>query len=130
MCPARAAEMREAEEMSPDRTASVTTTITATTDIATLINVFSVSPDNQQRLVDLLVSATETVMRHRPGFVSANIHASDDGTKVVNYAQWATKDDFHAMLADPQARHHMAECAALAEQFDPHVYRVASVHHA
>jgi hypothetical protein len=28
-------------------------------------------------------------MRHRPGFISANIHASLDGTRVVNYASGA-----------------------------------------
>ena len=36
-------------------------------DVVTLINVFTVSPDQQQRLVDLLVEATQTTMRHVPG---------------------------------------------------------------
>jgi hypothetical protein len=54
----------------------------------TLINVFTVEPENQQRLVEAWQRGTEEVMRHIPGFVSANIHRSLDGTKVVNYAQW------------------------------------------
>jgi quinol monooxygenase YgiN len=106
------------------------TSISAQAQVATLINVFTVEPDKQQRLADLLAEATEQVMRHRKGFVSANIHASEDGTRVVNYAQWATREDFEAMLADPVAREHMAACAALAEHFEPHLFRVASVHHA
>ena len=69
------------------------------------------------------------MMRHLPGFVSANIHASDDGSRVVNYAQWASTEDFHAMLDDGRAREHMARAAEIATHFDPHLYRVASVHH-
>ncbi|MGA9691944.1 MAG: hypothetical protein WBR33_11020 [Pseudonocardiaceae bacterium] len=38
-------------------------------DLATLINVFTVTRMTQQPLVDLLVEATEQVMRHRPGFI-------------------------------------------------------------
>lgn len=95
---------------------------------ATLINVFTVDPENAAKLAGLLDAATETVMRHVPGFVSANIHVSTDGTRVVNYAQWETADAYRAMLADPTAREHMAPAAALATSFDPNVYTVESVH--
>lgn len=94
-----------------------------------MVNVFTVESENQQALVDLLVEATEEVMRRLPGFVSASIHASDDGVRVVNYAQWARPEDFQAMLGDDRAKEHMARAAALASHFDPHLYRVASVHH-
>ncbi len=40
----------------------------------TLINVFTVEPAKQQRLVEILVEATESTMRSLPGFISANIH--------------------------------------------------------
>jgi quinol monooxygenase YgiN len=95
---------------------------------ATLINVFTVEPENAAKLAGLLHEATETVMRHFPGFVSANIHVSTDGTRVVNYAQWETAEAYQTMLADPTAREHMAPAAALASSFDPHVYTVESVH--
>ncbi|MFG1707589.1 antibiotic biosynthesis monooxygenase family protein [Nonomuraea sp. M3C6] len=106
-----------------------TTTITAGAPVATLINVFTVQADRQRELVDLLVSATEEVMRHLPGFIAANIHASDDGTRVVNYAQWETADAFHAMLGNPAAQAHMSKAADIADHFDPHLYAVESVHH-
>ena len=51
-----------------------------------LVNVFTVAPEQQAKLVALLVDATEQTMRHLPGFVSANIHRSLDCKKVVNYA--------------------------------------------
>ncbi|MBO0840022.1 MAG: antibiotic biosynthesis monooxygenase [Sciscionella sp.] len=108
---------------------SESTTITADANIATLINVFTVTPDRQRELVDLLVRATEEVMRHLPGFISANIHASIDGTRVVNYAQWQSADAFQAMLDNPTAKEHMGKAGALAEQVDPHLHTVESVHH-
>jgi hypothetical protein len=67
--------------------------------------VFTVAPARQQELVQLLVKATEEVMQHQPGFISANIHASADGERVVNYAQWEN------------------------EHTEPRLHRVASVHH-
>lgn len=44
-----------------------------------------------------------------PGFVAPNIHASADGTKVVNYAQWESAEAFHAMLDNPEAQAHMGQ---------------------
>ncbi|MER7014508.1 antibiotic biosynthesis monooxygenase family protein [Saccharopolyspora sp. NPDC000359] len=103
-------------------------TISTDAPIATLINVFTVQPDRQRALADLLARATEEVMQHLPGFVSANIHASTDGGKVVNYAQWRSVDDFHAMLDNPEAQVHMRQAAELAERYEPHLYAVESTH--
>ena len=96
-------------------------------DVVTLINVFTVAPEDQQRLLDLLVEATESVMRGLPGFVSANLHRSLDGTKVTNYAQWRSREDFEAMLEDPEAAAHMREAAEIVEKFEPHLYEVSFV---
>ncbi|MGB8960940.1 MAG: antibiotic biosynthesis monooxygenase [Pseudonocardiaceae bacterium] len=94
-----------------------------------MARVFTVTQTTQQPLVDLLAEATEQVMRHRPGFISANIHASLDGTRVVNYAQWRSREDFLAMLDDPTAREHMSAAESLATA-EPHLYEVISVQHA
>jgi quinol monooxygenase YgiN len=104
------------------------TTIQPHSDCATLINVFTVEPENAAELAALLTAATEDVMQHRPGFRSANIHLSTDRTRVVNYAQWESAEAYQAMLSDETAREHMATAAALAVGFDPHLYTVESVH--
>lgn len=96
-------------------------------DVVTLINVFTVTPENQQRLLDLLVEATEAVMNGLPGFVSANMHKSLDGTRVVNYAQWRSKEAFEAMLENPEAMVHMKGAARIAEKFEPHLYEVSFI---
>ncbi|OBB26982.1 antibiotic biosynthesis monooxygenase [Mycolicibacterium peregrinum] len=106
------------------------TTIQQHSPHATLINVFTVEPQRAAELAALLGQATEDVMRHVPGFISANIHLSTDGTRVINYAQWRSAEDFQAMLADPTAREHMGRCADVATSFDPHIYTVESVHQA
>lgn len=109
--------------------ASVTQIDTAN-EVATLVNVFAVAPEDQEELVKVLEDATEQVMRHLPGFVSANIHTSLDGTRVVNYAQWRSADDFQKMMSNSAAGEHMQRAADIANHYDPNLYRVSSIHHA
>lgn len=104
------------------------TTIDPKRSLVTLINVYEVSPEKQTELVERLADATEKVMRHQPGFVSVNIHRSIDGTRVVNYAQWASKEDFERMMKSPEAQGQIKEFAALAKSVSPAVYQVSSVH--
>ena len=104
--------------------------ITAHADSATLINVFTVQPGRARELADLLSQATEDVMQHIDGFVSANIHLSTDGTRVVNYAQWRDAEAMQAMQQNPTAREHMVLCAEVADGFEPKLYTVESVHEA
>jgi quinol monooxygenase YgiN len=77
------------------------TQISMNSGVITLINVFTVEPANQRRLVELLTEATEVSVRQAPGFVSASLHRSTDGTKVTMYAQWRSIDEYQAMRRDP-----------------------------
>ena len=95
--------------------------------VTTLVNHFTVAPERCDELVALLERATEDVMRHLRGFVSANLHVSLDGTRVVNDAQWESEEAYAAMLTDPVRREHMGRALELAS-CEPHLYRVASVH--
>jgi quinol monooxygenase YgiN len=95
----------------------------------TFISVFDVDAFDQQELVGLLAEGTEEVMRRRPGFVSASVLASHDGTRVVNYAQWRSQADVKATLADPDAQRYAHRAAELAVA-TPHVYSVVFVQHA
>lgn len=106
-----------------------TSTIDASTPLVTLINVFSVAPERADELLELLTEATEKVIRHREGFVSANLHLSLDRRHVANYAQWRSLQDLEAMWADQQAQEHMTAATAIADAA-PVVYQVASVHDA
>ncbi len=104
------------------------TTISAKSDVVTLINVFTVEPANQRRLVELLTEATEVSVRRAPGFVSASLHRSTDGTKVTMYAQWRSIDDYQAMRKDPGPKGpgplpFLQEALTIA-RFEPGIYEV------
>ncbi len=100
------------------------TTISRNNPYVTLVNVFTVAPEQQQELLDLLEEATTSVMRRQPGYHSANLHRGLDGIHVVNYAQWRSRADFEAMLGDPVAQQHMQAAYAMA-QVAPVLYEVA-----
>src|SRR5712691_5921931 len=91
--------------------------------LVTFINVFTVESANQQRLVDLLVHATVASGRHSPGFVSATLHRSIDGTKVTMYAQWRTIEDYQAMRNNPASSDHLQEALTISN-FEPGMYEI------
>jgi len=102
------------------------TTIAENTELVTLINVFTVEPANQQELVALLERATDTSVRHVPGFVSAALHSSVDGTKVTMYAQWKSAEHYRAMRSNPIASPYLEQALAIA-RLDPGMYVVVKV---
>jgi quinol monooxygenase YgiN len=89
----------------------------------TLINVFTVDPQNQERLIELLSRATEVSVRHAPGFIAANLHRSVDGTKVTMVAQWRSAEEYQAMRNDPAPLPFLQEALTMAT-FDPGMYEV------
>jgi quinol monooxygenase YgiN len=97
--------------------------ISATNRVVTLINVFTVAPTNQQRLLEVLTRATEVSVRYAPGLVSASLHRSLDGTKVTLYAQWRRVEDYEAMRQDPAPLPFLQEAVAIAT-FEPGIYEV------
>ena len=99
------------------------TTISPKNPVITLINVFTVEPANQQRLIELLTEATEVSVSRAPGFVSASLHRSTDGTKVTMYAQWRSIDDYQAMRQDPAPLPFLQEALKIA-RFEPGIYEV------
>jgi Antibiotic biosynthesis monooxygenase len=64
--------------------------------VPTLVNVFSVEPDRQKALLELLIDGTETFFAKQPGFVAASFHNSEDGQHIVNYSQWRNPKDVEA----------------------------------
>ncbi|WP_013321362.1 antibiotic biosynthesis monooxygenase family protein [Gloeothece verrucosa] len=97
-------------------------TIAIHNEVITVIIIFSVEPQQQQELIDVIAEFLATV-KQQPGFVSASIHKSLDGVKVANYAQWKTREDYQAFLNNTEVQ---AKAAKLRE-FNPpdiHIYEV------
>jgi len=99
------------------------TTISKNDQLITWINVFTVDPANQSRLVELLTQATAIFVRYARGFISASLHRSRDGTKVTMYAQWRSLDDYEAMRRDPGPAPYFQEALTIAT-FEPAIYDV------
>jgi quinol monooxygenase YgiN len=99
-------------------------TIAKGTDGVTLINVFTVEPARQSELVGLLARATDSAVRHFPGFISASLHRGLDGTKVTMYAQWRSMKEYEAMRANTRAVPLLQQALAIAT-FAPGFYEVA-----
>jgi hypothetical protein len=59
---------------------------------------------------------------------TASLHTSLDGTRVINYARWASERQYAEALQRAGVREHLTEAAAIAEKFDPTLVRVRSIH--
>ncbi len=104
------------------------TTIDSNKKICTLINVFAVDPEKHLELFEDLKEATENFMSKLPGYISANLHISDDKKTITNYAQWASLADFQSMLKNEEAQVHMKKAASIATEFKPVTYSEIWIH--
>ena len=77
--------------------------IRANTPVITQINVFTVPEGGQQRLIEFLSEAAQ-VAREVDGWISASLHRSLDGARVVNYAQSESEEAAQRVI-----RHLMAK---------------------
>ena len=96
--------------------------------ILTAINVLSVEPKNQARVVELLSQASDVLAKTQPGFISANIHRALDGTKVVNYVQWRSQQDFEAVFQNNGFMRLYSQVKELSNP-EPRVYEIVHASH-
>jgi quinol monooxygenase YgiN len=89
----------------------------------TFVNVFTVAPADQDRLIGVLARATEGTVRQAPGFISARLHRGTDGSKVVMYAQWRSLEDYQAMRDNQASQPYLQEALTFA-RFDPGTYEI------
>lgn len=99
--------------------------ISAGGGLITFVNMFTCDPEDQQALIRTLRSETEDAVSKIDGFVSATLHASTDGRRVINYAQWTSLDAFNAMMAGEQGRQMIQAVHQYAKAIDIHLYDVA-----
>lgn len=96
--------------------------IEANNGVITQINVFTVKPENAQPLIDVLTQAANAV-KDVPGWLSANIHRSLDGTRVVNYAQCESYEAWEAVMEKLRAGNHIERNKEFGEAH-PGLYEV------
>ena len=107
---------------------TMTTTIAVTNEITTLINVLTVEPQNQQKLINLLRESTEGVVRKLDGWISTSFIAAKNESHVVIYSQWRDLAAVEAMQSNPEMIVYFPRVAALAA-FDSFAGHVVYNHH-
>jgi quinol monooxygenase YgiN len=97
----------------------------------TVLVEWGVDPSQQQAFVDAIADLVEQQIENDTGFVSASFHASEDGQRVINYAQWRSNEDWSRSRSsgDDEATTAMAEvisrCGAKTLTVEP--FRVLRV---
>ena len=92
--------------------------------VLTIINVFTVVPEKQEELLELLIKNTDDFIANCPGFISASFHKSLDGKNVVNYGQWESMEALQAMLKTEGGQLMLTTGNKLAESIQPNLYHV------
>jgi quinol monooxygenase YgiN len=107
----------------------MSTTIAVTKEVTTLINVLTFEPENQQKLIELLLGNTESVVTRLDGWISTSFIAAKDQRHVVIYSQWRDFASVEAMRANPDMVAYFPWIAALAA-LDSFAGDVVYNHHA
>jgi heme-degrading monooxygenase HmoA len=94
---------------------------------ATFINTFRCRPEDQAEVVRINVDIVEQVASKFPGFISATVHRSTDGTRVFNYLQWESPEHLAAMQRSPEFQAIGRRFAGRLLDFDPHECEVVHV---
>ena len=99
------------------------TTISINSGVTTAINTFTVGPEHQQKVVELLSAAVDLLATNQAGFISESIHRSMDGKRVLNYVQWGSKKDFESVFGNTGFMKLYAEMKAISTP-EPLLYEV------
>ena len=91
----------------------------------TVITTFEMSPGTCQDLLDELRDAYANFISRQPGFLGAGLHVNDAHTRIANYSQWRSREDFLAMLRSEERRARSRRFAELCRGFEPVMYDVA-----
>lgn len=94
----------------------------------TVITTFEMTPGTCQDLLDALNAAYAEFISLQPGFIAAGLHVNDAQTRIANYSQWRSREDFQAMLRTPEMRARNRQLAALCKTFEPVLYDVVATY--
>lgn len=103
-------------------------TITRDAPLQTVITTFEMSPGTCQDLLEELRDAYANFISRQPGFLGAGLHVNDAQTRIANYSQWKSREDFLAMLRSEEMRARSRRFSELCRDFEPVMYEVADTY--
>ena len=101
--------------------------ISQTAPLQTVVTTFEVTPGTCQDLLEALTDAYADFISKQTGFIAAGLHVNDAQTRIANYSQWQSREDFQAMLRSDERRARNRKISALCRGFEPVLYDVAAV---
>jgi quinol monooxygenase YgiN len=97
--------------------------------VTVLITVFTVQPENEQYLIDLLRDGTSSIFCQLPGYISASVHCGSDDKRLVLYGQWESQEYIDAFRKNPVIVPYFQKIKALASFESIVCNDVPFVHH-
>jgi len=91
--------------------------------IVTQITTVKVEPEHQPEVLRLMIQRAR-FMAKQPGFVSVSLHRSADGSHIVNYIQWTSREKLAAAHQAPEFRDKWPRFSELVEDVEPCLYEV------
>lgn len=89
-----------------------------------LINIFTLDPEKTEQFVSTQVSEYKRLKGQFPGSYTANLHISLDRTRAVNYANFASVEDYVTMRNSPEFADHLKRLQGLVVKAEPQLYQV------
>lgn len=97
----------------------------------TLAIEFETEPATVEEMIEDIAAVVERYFGPDPRFVSASFHMSEDGRRVLNYAQWTSRADYEAFMDEAPDEANEAIGAAIqrsgAKPLGGHGYTVQRV---
>ncbi len=94
--------------------------------LVTQITTVNVTPEHEAEVLRLM-SERANFMATQPGFVSISVHRALDRSHIVNYVQWANREQLAAAHHSPEFRKKWPRFGELIEDVEPCLYDVVLV---
>lgn len=91
--------------------------------VVTQITTVKVPPNKQDEVLNLMKERAK-FMAKQPGFVSISLHRSEDGSHVVNYIQWKSREQLESAHRSPEFRKKWPTFGELTKEVEPCLYDV------
>jgi len=111
------------------KTADQTIEIHTGNKLTVLVTVFTVQPDNEQKLIDLIEEGTSSLFSKQPGYISCSVHRGSDAKHLVLYGQWESPQSIEAFRKVPKIGEYTKKILQLATFASVVCNDVPYVHH-
>lgn len=89
----------------------------------TFVDVFTILPEKQLDLLQAIQNVYQKVVKQQPGYISARLLKSDDGTKITAISLWVRLEQFTNIKEIPGVQDfYNSELFAAVMDTDSHAY--------